>query len=61
MLVVAGADDAMTGLRPAMALADVFRAGRAVVVDGCGHYPWVEQPERFLAEVGAFFSDERRP
>lgn len=55
VLIIAGADDTMTGLRPVVALAEVFADGRAVVLPECGHYPWVEQPERFLAEVGAFF------
>lgn len=55
VLVVAGGSDALLGLRPVVAVAELFTAGRAVVLDA-GHYPWVEAPERFLAEVGAFFT-----
>ena len=54
VLVVAGGSDALLGLKPVVAVADVFPRGRAVVLDS-GHYPWVEQPEAFLDEVGAFF------
>ena len=46
-LVVAGADDCLTGLAPVLAVADLFPHGRAAVIEQCGHYPWVEQPEAF--------------
>lgn len=54
VLVVAGGSDALLGLKPVLAVADVFPRGRAVVLDS-GHYPWVEQPAAFLDAVGAFF------
>nr|WP_281387047.1 alpha/beta fold hydrolase [Jiangella mangrovi] len=57
VLVVAGADDAMTGLAPVVALAGLFPAGRVAVVDDCGHYPWVEQPASFRAAVDAFLDE----
>jgi pimeloyl-ACP methyl ester carboxylesterase len=55
VLVVPGSADALLGLKPVLAVADVFPRGRAVVLSS-GHYPWVEQPEAFFDEVGAFFS-----
>ncbi|PZF81976.1 alpha/beta fold hydrolase [Jiangella anatolica] len=57
VLVVAGADDAMTGFAPVAALAQRFPAGRLAVVDDCGHYPWVERPTPFRAAVDAFLDD----
>ncbi|MCA1654879.1 MAG: alpha/beta hydrolase [Pseudonocardiaceae bacterium] len=44
--VVAGAPDYATGLAPVLALAKLFPRGEAVVLDDCGHYPWVERPPR---------------
>ncbi|TDC49549.1 alpha/beta fold hydrolase [Jiangella ureilytica] len=57
VLVVAGADDAMTGLAPVVALAESFPAGRVAVVDDCGHYPWVERPAEFRAAVDGFLDE----
>lgn len=60
VLVVAGGSDALLGLKPVLAVAELFPRGRAVALDS-GHYPWVEQPEAFLREVGRFFSEPRWP
>lgn len=54
VLVVAGAQDIVTGLAPVLAVADLFSAGRAVVIDQCGHYPWKEQPSAFRRAVDPF-------
>jgi pimeloyl-ACP methyl ester carboxylesterase len=53
-LVVAGAQDYTTGLAPVTALADLFPNGRAVVIDRCGHHPWVERPAAFRRTVDPF-------
>ncbi|POH63578.1 MULTISPECIES: alpha/beta fold hydrolase [Cryobacterium] len=58
VLVVAGADDGLTGLAPVLAVADLFTNGRAVTIAGAGHYPWVEQPQAFTAALAGFY---RRP
>jgi pimeloyl-ACP methyl ester carboxylesterase len=58
VLVVAGAQDALTGLAPVLALAERFPAGRSVVIEAAGHYPWVEQPTAFRRAVDPFFSTE---
>jgi proline iminopeptidase len=55
VLVIAGGSDALMGLKPVLAVAELFANGRSVVLDA-GHYPFVEQPDRFLAEVAAFFT-----
>ncbi|WP_336033650.1 alpha/beta fold hydrolase [Geodermatophilus sp. FMUSA9-8] len=54
VLVVAGAQDAAAGCAPVLAVADAFPRGEAAVVDGCGHFPWVEQPAAYRAVVGSF-------
>lgn len=58
VLVIAGAQDALVGLAPVLALAELFPAGRSVVIDAAGHYPWVEQPTAFRHAVDAFFTTE---
>ena len=57
VLVLAGAEDAIAGAAPVAALARRFPTGRAVVLEACGHYPWVEQPAAFRAAVDAFLDD----
>lgn len=55
-LVVAGAHDCLTGVAPVTALAGLFPAGQIVVLERCGHYPWVEQPDAFRAAVDPFLT-----
>ena len=59
VLVVAGGRDALTGLTPVLALADLFPRGQAVIIEDAGHYPWVEQPEAFRRAVDAFLDPTR--
>lgn len=56
VLVVAGAHDATTGVRPVEALAGLFPDGRLEVVEDCGHFPFVEQPRAFRAAVDPFLA-----
>jgi len=55
VLVVAGAEDGLTGLAPVLAVADLFANGRAVTIADAGHYPWVEQPQAFTAALTNFY------
>lgn len=52
--VIAGAQDFLTGLAPVVAAARLFPKGEVVVIDDCGHYPWVEQPDAFREAADAF-------
>ncbi|WP_407341873.1 alpha/beta fold hydrolase [Pengzhenrongella phosphoraccumulans] len=54
VLVMAGAQDCFTGVAPQVALAALFPNGRCVVIDHCGHYPWVEQPRAFRTDADQF-------
>ena len=56
VLVVAGAEDGLTGLAPVLAVADLFDQGRAVSIADAGHYPWVEQPHAFTTALGDFYA-----
>ena len=49
-LVISGSDDVLVGVRPVEQLADTLGAA-LVMLDGCGHYPWVEQPAAFRDAV----------
>ncbi|HEX8972363.1 alpha/beta hydrolase [Oryzihumus sp.] len=59
VLVVAGERDALIGLAPVLAVAELFPRGTAVVVEQAGHYPWVERPEAFRAAVDPFLGADR--
>ncbi|HYN96131.1 MAG TPA: alpha/beta hydrolase [Pilimelia sp.] len=54
VLVVGGAEDCVTGVAPVLAVAKLFPAGEAVLIERCGHYPWVEQPAAFRRAVDSF-------
>jgi pimeloyl-ACP methyl ester carboxylesterase len=54
VLVVAGADDCLTGLNPVLTVANLFENGESAVIADCGHYPWVEKPVELTAIVSAF-------
>lgn len=54
VLVIAGSRDGLTGVEAAYAVARSFPAAETVVLDGAGHFPWVDEPEAFRAAVGSF-------
>ena len=55
-LVVGGAADCVTGVAPVRAMAKLFPAGEVVLIERCGHYPWVEQPTAFRSAVERFLA-----
>lgn len=60
VLMLAGAQDCVTGVAAVLALAKRFPTGEAVVIERCGHHPWVEQPAAFRQAVDRFLSREVR-
>jgi proline iminopeptidase len=56
VLVVAGREDAVVPWRASEALAARIPRARLVVLDGCGHWPFVEQRRAFLEGVRSFLS-----
>lgn len=58
VLVIAGAEDCLTGLAPVTALARLFPAGECVVIEQSGHYPWVERPAAFRGAIDSFLEHQ---
>jgi pimeloyl-ACP methyl ester carboxylesterase len=54
-LVLWGADDPYIPARFAQAYADALPAAQARVLDGAGHWPWLQRPE-LVREVSSFLS-----
>ena len=54
VLAVGGERDALTGVESVHAVAAAFPDGRAAVVPGAGHFPWVDEPAAFRAAVDPF-------
>jgi 3-oxoadipate enol-lactonase len=57
VLVVVGDQDALIAPEEARPLAATARSGRAVVLDGAGHLPNLQQPDRFNAELLRFLDE----
>jgi pimeloyl-ACP methyl ester carboxylesterase len=58
VLVLTGQLDGLTGVSVGDVVAGVFKDARHVTIAGAGHFPWVDQPERFVAAVRDFLADE---
>jgi proline iminopeptidase len=56
VLVVGGELDGLTGVTAAQAVAATFRNGSAAIIPRAGHFPWVDEPEAFVAAVAPFMS-----
>lgn len=56
VLVVGGERDALTGVEAVHHVAAAFPAGRAVVLPGAGHFPWVDEPAAFRSAVAGFLA-----
>lgn len=57
-LVVRGAQDPLSTARDVDRFARTVRHVRVVTLDGVGHWPQIEAPDRFVAEVQAFLDEE---
>jgi proline iminopeptidase len=53
-LVIAGALDGGSGVPGADAVAHSIAQATLLVLDGCGHYPWIDDPAAFSRAVLAF-------
>jgi pimeloyl-ACP methyl ester carboxylesterase len=54
VLVIAGSLDGGSGIPGAEAVAASFSTARVAVMEGCGHYPWVDAPAEFASLVDRF-------
>jgi pimeloyl-ACP methyl ester carboxylesterase len=59
VLVLAGGLDLQRPPRAAAEFAELFLAGQLIVQPGAGHYPWLDDPDRFVSAVTAFLDDGR--
>lgn len=51
VLVVAGSRDGLTGVEAAHAVARGFPNAETAVLEGAGHFPWVDEPDAFRTAV----------
>lgn len=49
--VMGGAADLLTGVKPVRDLAGLFARGSVELIEGSGHYPWIDRPEAFAAAL----------
>lgn len=59
VLALAGGSDSIAGTTPARLIADCYPNAVAEILPGCGHYPWLDNPEAFRTRVIDFL--DRRP
>ncbi|CCH30529.1 alpha/beta fold hydrolase [Actinosynnema sp. NPDC047251] len=57
VLVVSGVDDVAARPEDGRALAKALPRARFELLDGCGHFPMIEQPDRLAALVRDFFEE----
>jgi pimeloyl-ACP methyl ester carboxylesterase len=55
-LVIGGGGDVLTGRQPVVDYARALHA-ELEVIDDCGHYPWVEQPDAFYRIMDGWLTD----
>jgi len=55
-LVVGGSLDMLTPPSCSRELAGRFSAGKLEILDGAGHFPWVDEPDAFRSAVGNFLA-----
>lgn len=58
VLVLAGGLDLQRPPPVAAEFAALFPAGQLIVQPGAGHYPWLDDADRFVSAVTAFLDDE---
>lgn len=58
-LVVVGSLDAMTGCHAGEVIVGRLPQAELAVIEGAGHYPWVDEPDAFRAVVADFLGAHR--
>jgi pimeloyl-ACP methyl ester carboxylesterase len=52
--IIGGSVDLLSGNRPVRELAGLFRNGSLEMIEGAGHYPWIDQPDAFASAIRAW-------
>jgi proline iminopeptidase len=60
-LVLTGQDDFICGPVNARELAEGIEGAELVLLEDCGHFVFVEQPERFAEAIGSFLAAAESP
>lgn len=60
-LVLAGAHDNAVGVVPQRMLATKLMSGRLALYDKAGHFPYLDEPERFARDVISFMKADLEP
>jgi pimeloyl-ACP methyl ester carboxylesterase len=60
VLVIGGALDALTPPACSRELAERFPSGQLDIIDGAGHFPWVDEAEAFRTVTSAFLDGASR-
>jgi proline iminopeptidase len=58
VLIVTGQLDGLTGVTVGDVAAGVFKNARHGTLAGAGHFPWVDEPARFVAALRGFLSGD---
>lgn len=53
--MIGGDRDLLTGAQPVIDYAAALGA-RFAMIDDCGHYPWIEQPDAFRDELARWLT-----
>lgn len=53
VLVLAGKQDVL-GIETAQSITASFTTARLVVIDRCGHYPWIDNPAPYFGQIESF-------
>ncbi len=59
VLIVQGRQDP-SGESVPLALANHYKDSQLVFIEKCGHYSWIEQPEKVLGAIGEFLASAER-
>ena len=61
VLIISGKDDFICCPASAQALHRGLPTSKLVLIDQCGHFPWMEQPQTFRSNLGRFFASLQEP
>ncbi|CAL5868031.1 uncharacterized protein PFLUO_LOCUS2254 [Penicillium psychrofluorescens] len=59
-LMIFGRDDLICGMKIAERTKEGIPDSQAILYDACGHFPWIEQKERTLADIRGFIQGKMK-
>ncbi len=61
VLVITGAEDRITRPQESEEIAAALPDATVAIVQGAGHFPFIETPERYLGVIGSWLQEEGHP